>query len=158
MFKVYAESDQGNGYVTNPNRNSLLFSKEEADTFIQNNSNAEVNFSVRKATEAEKMPKLLLDVVHDLSLKFKSGNNVPVTRATFSKEEWQELVKAIDRLDTAAKVFLNVPNEVHEKTLEDAVNSDKFICPSCSHIGGFDAFVLPTCVRCPECGHDCLNL
>ncbi len=42
------------------------------------------------------MTKPLLDVVAELDLKFKSGNEVRVERAIITREEWMELLRGLE--------------------------------------------------------------
>lgn len=54
MYRVFAESDQGNGYAMNPNNGSFLFTLKEATFFMKAYQDESVIYSRRKVTEGEK--------------------------------------------------------------------------------------------------------
>ena len=41
-----------------------------------------------------------MNIIDKIQLKFTSGNSIPVQRAQITVEEWVEVIKLIERLET----------------------------------------------------------
>lgn len=110
------------------------------------------------------MTKPLLDIVADLNLKFTSGNEVQVERATITRKEWVELVQSVWELQRTINMIL-ITSELHPhllsnqfKKLKEEFSSQAYLCPKCSHIGKIDTFLVDMHVVCPSCEQLCIEV
>lgn len=115
------------------------------------------------------MSKPLLDVVGELNLKFRSGNTVPVERATFSKKEWNELLQAVweaqcsinqivTSLCTEGKLSAEGARLNQLLSVSLALTSQGYLCPHCGHLENVDAFIVDdTYIVCPSCEKLCIE-
>ncbi len=103
------------------------------------------------------MTKPLLDVVAELDLKFKSGNEVRVERAIITREEWMELLRGLEALQSSANSVLNCRSEKFFDDLWAASSKENIICPKCLHLNTVDAFACNNTIICPSCNHDLIG-
>lgn len=103
------------------------------------------------------MTKPLLDVVAEINIKFTLSNRCGIDRAIITREEWMELLRGLEALQSSANGVLNCRSEKFFDALWAASSKENIICPKCLHLNNVDAFACNNTIICPFCNHDLIG-